>query len=41
LGLYLVRGDNVCTIGLVDEKLDESIDWTKVRGSAFGGIKHV
>lgn len=41
LGLYLVRGDNVCTVGLVDEKLDESIDWTAVKGSAIGGVKHV
>ncbi|CAI4217031.1 unnamed protein product [Parascedosporium putredinis] len=41
LGLYLVRGDNVCTVGLVDEKLDESIDWSAVKGSAIGGIKHV
>ncbi len=41
LGLYLVRGDNVCTVGLVDEKLDESIDWTAVKGSAIGGVKHI
>ncbi|KAI3529406.1 LSM domain-containing protein [Colletotrichum filicis] len=41
LGLYLVRGDSVCTIGLVDEALDESIDWTQVKGSAIGGTKHV
>lgn len=41
LGLYLVRGDNVCSIGLVDEKLDESINWADVKGSAIGGIKHV
>ena len=41
LGLYLVRGDNVCSIGLVDEKLDEDINWTKVKGSPIGGIKHV
>jgi U6 snRNA-associated Sm-like protein LSm8 len=41
LGLYLVRGDNVCSIGLVDEKLDESINWTEVKGSAIGGIKHI
>ncbi|KAL2209837.1 Sm-like ribonucleoprotein [Sarocladium strictum] len=40
LGLYLVRGDNVCSVGLVDEKLDESIDWTQVKGAAIGGIKH-
>ncbi|KAG8674519.1 hypothetical protein FPOAC1_000487 [Fusarium poae] len=41
LGLYLVRGDNVCSIGLVDEALDDSINWTEVKGSAIGGIKHV
>ncbi|EHK48032.1 uncharacterized protein TrAtP1_000746 [Trichoderma atroviride] len=41
LGLYLVRGDNVCSIGLVDETLDESIDWTQVKGAVIGGIKHV
>ncbi len=41
LGLYIIRGDNVCRIGLVDEALDDSIDWTKVKGEAIGGIKHV
>lgn len=40
LGLYIVRGDNVCVVGLVDEPLDESIDWTKVKGTAIGGTKH-
>lgn len=41
LGLYIVRGENVVSIGLVDEKLDESINWTEVKGSAIGGVKHV
>ncbi|KAI1094252.1 Sm-like ribonucleoprotein [Rostrohypoxylon terebratum] len=41
LGLYLVRGDNVCVVGLVDEALDESINWEAVKGSAIGGIKHI
>ncbi|OTB02520.1 hypothetical protein M426DRAFT_13491 [Hypoxylon sp. CI-4A] len=41
LGLYLIRGDNVCVVGLVDEPLDESINWQEVKGSAIGGIKHV
>jgi U6 snRNA-associated Sm-like protein LSm8 len=41
LGLYIVRGDNVCTIGLVDEELDDSINWKEVKGSAIGGIKHI
>lgn len=40
-GLYLVRGENVTICGLVDEELDDSIDWAKVRGSVIGGVKHV
>lgn len=41
LGLYIIRGDNVCAVGLVDEDIDASIDWTKVKGEAIGGIKHI
>lgn len=41
LGLYLVRGDSVCSVGLVDEELDQSIDWTEVRGSTIGTTKHI
>ncbi|KAJ2906059.1 hypothetical protein MKZ38_003096 [Zalerion maritima] len=33
LGLYLVRGDNVCTVGVVDETMDESINWSEVKGT--------
>lgn len=40
-GLYLVRGDNVVVCGLVDEELDNSIDWSKVRGEVIGSTKHV
>jgi U6 snRNA-associated Sm-like protein LSm8 len=40
-GLYLVRGDNVVVCGLVDEEIEKSIDWTKVRGEAIGSTKHV
>lgn len=40
LGLYIVRGDNVCTVGLVDEELDNSINWAQVKGSAIGTTKH-
>ena len=36
-GLYVVRGDNVLVIGLVDRKLDESIDWSRVRGAVVRG----
>ena len=40
-GLYLIRGDNVVICGLVDEELDASINWGKVRGDVIGGTKHV
>lgn len=40
-GLYLVRGDNITVCGLVDEELDSSIDWDKVRGDVIGSTKHV
>jgi U6 snRNA-associated Sm-like protein LSm8 len=39
-GLYIVRGDNVSVVGMVDEPLDESIDWTQVRGEVIGSVKH-
>lgn len=39
-GLYLIRGDNVAVVGLVDEELDDSIDWLQVRGAVVGGVKH-
>jgi U6 snRNA-associated Sm-like protein LSm8 len=39
-GLYLIRGDNVVVVGLVDEELDDSINWLAVRGAVVGGVKH-
>jgi len=39
-GLYLIRGDNVAVVGLVNEPLDESINWNEVRGAVLGGMKH-
>lgn len=40
-GLYVVRGDNVLVIGLVDEALDAKIDWTAVKGEVIGSTKNV
>lgn len=39
-GLYLIRGDNVVVVGMVDEELDDSINWEVVRGAVIGGVKH-
>jgi len=40
LGLYIVRGDSVAVVGRLDEELDGSIDWSKVRGEVLGGTRH-
>lgn len=40
LGLYMIRGDNVALVGLVDEALDASINWTLVKGAPIGTTKH-
>jgi U6 snRNA-associated Sm-like protein LSm8 len=39
-GLYLIRGDNVAIVGLVDEELDARINWEAVRGAVIGPTKH-
>lgn len=39
-GLYLIRGDNVAVLGLVDEEAEEGIDWTQVKAHPLGGMKH-
>ncbi|KAK1757459.1 hypothetical protein QBC47DRAFT_156774 [Echria macrotheca] len=39
-GLYIIRGENVCLVGLVDEALDASINWTEVKGAPIGTTKH-
>lgn len=36
----MIRGDHVVCIGLVDEELDKSIDWTKVRGEVIRSTKN-
>ena len=39
-GLYLIRGDNVVVCGEVDGKIDEEIDWTKVKGEVIRDTKN-
>ncbi|KAF2838631.1 Sm-like ribonucleoprotein [Patellaria atrata CBS 101060] len=40
-GLYMIRGDTVVVCGLVNEELDNSIDWMKVKGEMIGSTKHI
>lgn len=39
-GLYLIRGDNVATIGDVDEEMDASIDWNEVKAEPLKQIRY-
>ncbi|KAK9469104.1 hypothetical protein V1512DRAFT_258604 [Lipomyces arxii] len=39
LGLYLLRGESVALCGLVDDSIDNQIDWEKVRGVRIGETK--
>ncbi|KAK9481104.1 hypothetical protein V1514DRAFT_324260 [Lipomyces japonicus] len=39
LGLYIVRGESVVLCGLVDEEIESTIDWEKVRGNRLNDIK--
>ena len=39
-GLYLIRGDTVAVVGLIDEALDATIHWSEVRGEVIGGVTH-
>ncbi|EPY51180.1 U6 snRNP-associated protein Lsm8 [Schizosaccharomyces cryophilus OY26] len=40
LGVYLLRGENVAIVGLVNESLDADIDWEKIRGESIPDILH-
>jgi U6 snRNA-associated Sm-like protein LSm8 len=30
----------VALVGLVNDELDDSINWSEVRGAVIGGVKH-
>ena len=33
LGLYLIRGDNVVAVSLLDRARDQEIDWAKMKSN--------
>jgi U6 snRNA-associated Sm-like protein LSm8 len=41
VGTYLVRGDLVLVCGLVDEEMDDDINWMDVKGGPIGTTKHI
>ncbi|KAJ2675219.1 hypothetical protein GGI25_004059 [Coemansia spiralis] len=40
LGLYLIRGDNIAVVGLVDEEADAAMDYETIRGAPLQPIRH-
>ncbi|KAJ1724380.1 hypothetical protein LPJ53_001336 [Coemansia erecta] len=40
LGLYMIRGDNIAVIGLVDEEADNALDLDSLHGEPLSPIKH-
>ncbi|KAI9306499.1 hypothetical protein BJ944DRAFT_263460 [Cunninghamella echinulata] len=39
LGLYLVRGDNICTVGLIDAEKEQEIDITEIKAEPLAVTK--
>ncbi|XP_010528614.1 PREDICTED: sm-like protein LSM8 isoform X1 [Tarenaya hassleriana] len=40
LGLYIIRGDNISVIGELDEELDASLDFSKLRAHPLKPVVH-
>jgi U6 snRNA-associated Sm-like protein LSm8 len=38
LGLYLIRGDSVVAVSLVDRSRDEEIDWEKLKANPLKAL---
>ncbi|SAM01187.1 hypothetical protein [Absidia glauca] len=38
LGLYLIRGDNICTVGLLDTEKEEEMDITQIKAEPLGPL---
>ncbi|KAI8378006.1 uncharacterized protein BYT42DRAFT_572430 [Radiomyces spectabilis] len=39
LGLYLIRGDSICTIGEIDTEKDEELDITQIKADPLRSTK--
>lgn len=40
LGLKIIRGDNVALVGQTDEAIEQSVDFSKIRGEALQPVVH-
>jgi U6 snRNA-associated Sm-like protein LSm8 len=40
IGLYLIRGDNVASLGEIDEELEETLDYKNIRAEPLKPISN-
>ncbi|XP_023344805.1 U6 snRNA-associated Sm-like protein LSm8 [Eurytemora carolleeae] len=40
LGLHIVRGDNICVVGEIDEDLDQRLDLANIKADPINPIPH-
>ncbi|RWS30201.1 N-alpha-acetyltransferase 38: NatC auxiliary subunit-like protein [Leptotrombidium deliense] len=40
LGLYIIRGDNIAVIGMVDEEIDSKLDFSNIKAEPLNPIVH-
>lgn len=40
LGVYILRGDNVAVVGLIDEQLEGEIEYEQVRAPPIAPVVH-
>ncbi|KAJ1664790.1 hypothetical protein EV178_003767 [Coemansia sp. RSA 1646] len=40
IGLYMIRGDNIAVIGLIDEEADAELDFENTRCAPLEPVKH-
>jgi U6 snRNA-associated Sm-like protein LSm8 len=40
LGLYIIRGDNVAVVGLIDEDVEQRIDYKTLRANPLKPVTH-
>ena len=40
LGLHIVRGDNICVVGEIDEDIDQRLDLQNIKAEPLNAVSH-
>ena len=40
LGLHIVRGDNICVVGEIDEDIDQRLDLHNIKAEPLNPVPH-